>query len=164
MTPQSQKWTTATSFYSRPTWGAPSVTACLLSLSCRCSRASTPYRRRYRRRALSFFRFSRSLIESPSGPVSRPLPVIEKPNNYWGLWDHTLIKVCNLPLISTFTKSFMLHFAVVQVSTLLLLQQVLQAFELVNIQRLKPDEFFSSNKCHFLCCVYSCMSAITEGK
>lgn len=67
------------------TWGAPSVTACLLSLSCRCSRASTPYRRRYRRRALSFFRLSLSFMDRPSGPVSRLLPDISTNTYSWSL-------------------------------------------------------------------------------
>ncbi len=54
----------------------------------------------------------------------------------------------------------MLHFAVVQVSALFLLEQVLQAFELVDVEGLEPDEFFSSDERHLLCCVNSCMSAI----
>lgn len=56
----------------------------------------------------------------------------------------------------------MLHFAAVQVSALFLFQQVLQAFELVNIERLEPDEFFSSDESHLFCCVHSCMSTRTE--
>lgn len=72
------------------TWGAPSVTACLRSRSCRCSRASTPYRRRYRRRALSFFRFSLSFMDRPSGPVSRLLPDsnTDKYRQRSELWGH----------------------------------------------------------------------------
>jgi len=58
----------------------------------------------------------------------------------------------------------MLHLAVVQVSALFLLKQVLQTFELVDVEGLEPDELFSSNKCHFLGCVYPCMSAISKNK
>lgn len=61
-----------------------------------------------------------------------------------------------------FTYSFMLHFAVVQVSALLLLQQVLQAFELIDVEGLEPDEFLSSDERHFLCRVHASMSANTH--
>lgn len=59
-----------------------------------------------------------------------------------------------------FTESFMLHFAVVQVSALLLLKQMLQTFELVDVEGLESDEFFSSDERHLLCCVNACMSTI----
>lgn len=52
----------------------------------------------------------------------------------------------------------MLHFAVVQVSALFLFKQVLKAFELVNVEGLKSDEFFSSDERHFLCRIHTCMS------
>lgn len=58
----------------------------------------------------------------------------------------------------------MLHFAVVQVSPLFLLKQVLQAFELVDVEGLEPDEFFSSDERNLLCCVHSCMSVIYKEK
>lgn len=67
---------------------------------------------------------------------------------------------CSAVSLHIFTQSFVLHLAVVQVSTLLLLEQVLQAFELVNVERLEPDELFSSDERHLLRCVHSCMSAI----
>lgn len=56
----------------------------------------------------------------------------------------------------------MLHFAVVKVSALFLLKQVLQAFELVDVERLKSNEFFSSDERHLLCRVHSSMSAKTK--
>lgn len=58
----------------------------------------------------------------------------------------------------------MLHFAVVKVSTFFLFKQVLQAFELVDVEGLEPDEFFSSDERHLLCCVHPRMSAIYKEK
>lgn len=79
-----------------------------------------------------------------------------RPLNMWVWAQQTQL------LVYLFTQRVMLHFAVVQVSTLLLLQQVLQPFELVDVERLEPDELFSSDESHFLCCVYSCMSRSTH--
>lgn len=60
---------------------------------------------------------------------------------------------------SIFTDGFMLDFAVVQVSALLFLEQMLEAFELVNVERLQPDEFLSREERHLLGRVHASVSA-----
>lgn len=56
------------------------------------------------------------------------------------------------------TERFVLHLSAVHVSPLLLLQQMLQPFELVDVERLQPDELLSGDQRHLLCCVHSCVS------
>lgn len=52
---------------------------------------------------------------------------------------------------------FMLSLAAVQVSALLLLQKVLESFELVNVERLQADQLLSHDQSHLLSCVYASM-------
>lgn len=59
----------------------------------------------------------------------------------------------------TLTYGFMFHFAAVQISTFLLFQEVLEPFELVDIQRLQPDQLLSHDQRHFLSSVHPSMSA-----
>lgn len=96
-------------------------------------------------------------MDRPSGPVSRLLPEVGT-NKYTNQHDSEKQGCSKTWDGHILTKSFVLHFAVVQVSPLLLLQQVLQALELVNVERLQSNELLSSDECHFLCRVHSCMS------
>lgn len=51
----------------------------------------------------------------------------------------------------------MLSLTAVQVSALLLLQKVLEPFELVNIERLQANQLLSHDQSHLLSCVYTSM-------
>lgn len=51
----------------------------------------------------------------------------------------------------------MFSLAAVQVSALLLLQKVLESFELVNVERLQADQLLSHDQSHLLSCVYASM-------
>jgi len=52
---------------------------------------------------------------------------------------------------------FVFSLAAVQVSALLLLQKVLEPFELVNVERLQADQLLSHDQSHLLSCVYASM-------
>lgn len=56
------------------------------------------------------------------------------------------------------TEGLVLHLAAVQVPPLLLLQQVLQTLELVDVERLQPDQLLPGDERHLLRRVHACMS------
>lgn len=94
-------------------------------------------------------------MDRPSGPVSRLLPDTKTETGAASRsWEHAKPDLHGHYL----TQSFMLHLSAVQVSPLLLLQQMLQTLELVNVERLQTDELLSGDQRNLLCCVHSCMS------